>query len=168
MAAVLYTGIASSGFLTFGGHSQSFILKNYSPHDPLATLCRVAIALSTLTIFPIAFIGFRDGALDVMNVPPEQQTSHELNVLTVILLASLTVVATFISDLGVINAFAGGAISTGIVFVFPALMYQKAVDHLSIRASKPGQKREVVFAYGLMVFGVVLGAIGVIEALRDN
>ena len=71
-SSIVYIAIACLGFLTFGGNSSSYILNNYSPHDPLATLCRLAVGISTLTTYPIVFIGCRDGVLDLLDVPPER------------------------------------------------------------------------------------------------
>lgn len=51
-ASVVYIAIACLGYLTFGGNSSSYILNNYSPYDPLATLCRLAVGISTLTTYP--------------------------------------------------------------------------------------------------------------------
>jgi amino acid permease len=62
-SAVINIIIASSGYLTFGGSCDGYILNNYSPQDPLATLSRLAIAVSTLLSYPIAFMGYRDGIL---------------------------------------------------------------------------------------------------------
>lgn len=50
------------------------------------------------------FMGFRDGMLNFLDIPPSRQTSQNLNVFTVILLAILTVTAVFVTDLGLINA----------------------------------------------------------------
>lgn len=51
-SSAVYIAIACLGFLTFGGNSSSYILNNYSPYDPLATLCRLAVGISTLTTYP--------------------------------------------------------------------------------------------------------------------
>ena len=48
ISAVMYVVIASFGYLTFGGNSSGYILNNYSPYDPLATISRLAIGVSTL------------------------------------------------------------------------------------------------------------------------
>lgn len=56
MAAVMYAGLTSFGFLTFGGHSAGFILNNYSPNDPLATTSRMAVAVSTLVAYPVRVV----------------------------------------------------------------------------------------------------------------
>lgn len=53
LSALIYVAIAGAGYLTFGGNSDSYILNNYSPRDPLATACRSLIGISVLTIYPI-------------------------------------------------------------------------------------------------------------------
>lgn len=77
-SSAVYVAIACLGYLTFGGNSSSYILNNYSPYDPLATFCRLAVGISTLTTYPIVFIGCRDGMLDVLNVEAARQTAHNL------------------------------------------------------------------------------------------
>lgn len=176
LSSVLYSTIAVAGFLTFGGHSDSYILNNYSAFDPVATACRLAIAFSTLLTFPLAFIGLRDGVLDIFHLDPQSQSAGNLNAWTVALLTILTVTACFVTDLGVINAITGGFLATAIVFVFPALMYRQAMlkdsnsdtrvgDDLS---SKPFHRRqtESTVALVLMVIGVALGLIGAWVALQ--
>lgn len=167
LSAVVYVAIALAGFLTFGGHSNGYILNNYSPQDPLATLCRVAIAFSTLLSYPLCFIGLRDGVLDILEVPHSKHSSRNLEVLTVVLLSIITLIAIYVTDLGLINTVGGGTFATAIVFVFPAIMYRKAVKDLEDLAA-PGQKREVVVALVLMVFGVVLGIFGVWSAVAGQ
>lgn len=162
LAFVVYTAIASFGFLTFGGNCSSYILNNYSPKDPLATMSRLAVGISTLTSYPIAFIGFRDGMLDVFNVPAEQKTSRNLNVLTLVLLALLTVIATFVTDLGLISAVGGGSLATAVVFVFPAIMYRYATT------TGAAQNREALLASALAILGLILGGIGVWVAIQDD
>jgi len=159
--------IALAGLLTFGGHSDGYILNNYSPHDPLATLCRVAIAFSTLLSYPLCFIGLRDGVLDILEVPHSKHSSRNLEVLTFVLLTIITVIAIYVTDLGLINTVGGGTFATAIVFLFPAIMYQKAVKDLEDSAT-PRQKREVGVSLALMVFGVVLGIVGVWNAVAEQ
>lgn len=186
MSAILYMGIASLGFLTFGGkylrtrgknwlltskcrksshalfhdpaNSNSFILNNYSPNDPLATVSRLAVGLSTLVAYPIVFHGVRDGVLDVFEVPFTEQTPERVNRLTLILLTILTITAVFITDLGLINAVGGGLVGTAIVCVFPTIMFQKAVS-MKLRGYQ-NQQKEVVWAFVLTVIGGIIGIIG--------
>lgn len=156
--------ITSVGFLTFGASSEGFILNNYSTNDPLMSASRVAVALSTLLIYPIAFIGFRDGVMDIFHVPIASQTDSSINLLTVFLLSLLTVTAVFVTDLGLINAVAGGALATCVCIIFPTLMFREAVA----RSGKHEQDREVSIAMVLMVIGSSLGIIGVCEAVMTT
>jgi len=165
LAAMMYIAIAAAGFWTFGGHSLSYILNNYSPNDPLATLSRLCVFLSTLLIYPLAFIGVRDASLDILRVPPHKQTDTFLNVFTIILLSILTVLAVFFDDLGLINAIGGGTFVTALCFVFPALMYRNAVN--SMPSPTRSQQREVVIAMLLMVIGVGLGTLGVYQSIYE-
>ena len=160
-SSVVYIAIACLGFLTFGGNSAPYILNNYSPYDPLATLSRLAVFISTLTTYPIVFIGCRDGMLDMLDVPPERQTSGNLNMLTVIMLAVLTFIAIFVTDLGFINAVGGGSLATIIVFVVPTIMWW-------VLAQEPRGKDEIKdlpLALGLCVCGIFLGVVGVVIEL---
>ena len=138
-------------------NSASFILNNYSPNDPLATVCRLMVGLSTLMAYPIVFHGVRDGVLDVLEVPFHEQTRENLNRLTLLLLTTLTIIAIFVTDLGLINAVGGGLVATAIVFVFPTMMFRAAL--MSIE-DKAGKSFELPLASVLTGFGVLIGIIG--------
>jgi amino acid permease len=160
-SGLLYMVIAGAGFLTFGEHSDGYIINNYSSQDPLITVSRLGIALSTLTIYPVAFVGFRDGVLDCLNIPRVEHTDARLNGMTVILLTLLTVIAIFFSDLGLINAFAGGTLATAVCFVFPAVMYRQTI----IMEQRGKSNLEAQIAMVLMSVGSILGLIGVWQAV---
>lgn len=102
--------------------------------------------------------------MDILNLPEEKQTSANVNILTLVLLATITSLAVVTKDLGMINAVGGGSLATLIVFVFPALMYRAAVDH-QVAPPTRAQRREVTFAMTLMVVGLIMGAIGVVVEL---
>ena len=129
IAGIMYGGIACFGYMTFGGNCSSFILNNYSPYDPLATVSRIAVGLSTLTAHPIVFMGVRDGVFDIFNISlQQQQTNPQLvSTVTLVLLSIVTIISIFIHDLGLINAVGGGLVATAIVFVFPTIMFQSIV-----------------------------------------
>jgi amino acid permease len=111
-SCLIYICMASFGFLTFGVNCDGYILNNYSDFDPLANMCRFAIAFSIVFTYPIVFIGFRDGIFDILPINQSQETSRLLNVLTFILLAIVTVFAVFFDNLGMLNAIGGGTIAT--------------------------------------------------------
>lgn len=116
-----------------------------------------------MTSYPIVFIGFRDGVLDLLDVPPARQTSHSLDMLTVVLLSLLTIVAVFVTDLGLINAVGGGSLATIIVFLVPTFMFYAVAQE---RGS--AQAPDVHLAVALCFFGVVLGVVGVFIAVREG
>lgn len=71
---------------------------------PLATVSRLAVGLSTLVAYPIVFTGF----MDIFEISLADHTGLELNYLTLFLLSLLTIIAVFVTDLGLINAVGGG------------------------------------------------------------
>lgn len=161
LSTAIYLVMATAGFLTFGGNCDSFILNNYSPHDPAAAGGRLAIAISVLLNFPVSFIGFRDAVLDVFKIPVELQTTRNVDVLTVILLTIITIVAAVVSDLGLVNALAGGLFGILIVFVFPTVMFRAVEKNTLMTAKSP----DIGLATGLMVVGVTVGVIGTLVSI---
>ena len=108
--------------------------------------------------------------LDLLMVPMELQTSNNLNVLSVLILATITVIAAFVLDLGLVAAVGGGTLATAVVFIFPALMFRSAVQEEEGEAKEEvsiEQKREVIFCLALMFLGILMGAIGVWLALAS-
>jgi len=165
VSAVIYTLITVFGFLTFGLNCDGFILNNYSTDDALMSICRFAIAFALALTYPLPFIGTRDGILDLFSVPDCKRTASNINILSVLLLALFTLMASYFKNLGMVNAVGGGLLGTAVVFVFPALMYQGVVtEHLGIESTKE-QRHEVIFAIVLMWMGIIMGAIGVLVSL---
>jgi sodium-coupled neutral amino acid transporter 11 len=164
-AAVIYISIAVAGFLTFGSSSSTYILNNYSSDDSLANVSRVGVFFSILLIYPLAFIGVRDGLLDVFQVPLEWQTPRKMNVFTICVLSVLTIFSCLLDDLGLINAIGGGALGTLLCFVFPALMYRKAV--IKSAAEDPAEIRQSRLAMFLMFIGIFLGVVGVYQSIIE-
>jgi len=169
ITAVVYFSIAVVGFATFGTHSDSYILNNYSALDPLATVSRLAIGLCSLVSYPLNFIGVRDSCLDILGIADQVDTNAKLNAFTILLLTLLTVISCFVTDLGLINSVGGGTTVTLVCFVFPALMFQQAVQKHRLplggdsgRNANEQQSWEVSLVMVLMVIGVVLGIVGVI------
>jgi amino acid permease len=174
LSTAIYIVISAAGFWTFGSNSASYILNNYSPDDPLATASRVGVFLSTLLVYPLAFIGVRDGCLDLFQVPMRlhlqtSSTTRNLNMVSVIILTILMILAIFFHDLGLINAVGGGAFATFLCFVFPALMLRQAVQQSPRRDDDVNEEEqhEVWFAMFLMVIGVVLGIVGVWQSIAE-
>jgi hypothetical protein len=126
------------------------------------------------TAYPIVFFGVRDGCLDMFEVPASAQTPSTIRSLTLVLLSMLTVTAVFVTDLGLINAVGGGLVATAIVFVFPTLMFHKAIQKVAGDALGAGgrnlrtESKEVLLAMAMTAVGVVIGVIGAYTAVADG
>ena len=108
VAIGLFATMASLGFLTFGGNASGLILNNYSPKDAWMGMSRIAVALSIVFSYPLAFVGMRDGVLDLLQI--KNRSNRFLNSLTVGLLSGISVLASIIPDVSFVLAFAGYAL----------------------------------------------------------
>jgi uncharacterized membrane protein YiaA len=82
------------------------------------------------------------------------------------MLTLITCSAVFVTDLGMINAVGGGTIAVMMCFVFPAIMFFKAVED-TIGATA-GQVLEGKITMALMVLGTVLGFVGVWQEIASS
>lgn len=80
------------------------------------------------------------------------------------MLSLITVTAMFVSDLGVINSVGGGTIAVLMCFVFPAMMFQRAIQDLEGTSTK-SQRFEVKIVMLLMILGCSMGIVGVATEL---
>lgn len=164
ISILFFIGIAAMGFATFGGSSNGLILNNYSTKDSLMGFSRVAVAFALVFTYPLAFVGCRDGLLEMMQVPKEERTDAKLNNMTYIILGAVTAVALKITDLSFIMSFGGATLGNALIYVYPALMLRSAVKNLGDDATK-AQKMEVYLALTFAVVGIGMGSIGVKQVL---
>lgn len=164
ISVLLFAIVGSLGFLTFGSASSGLILNNYSQKDVLMNLSRVAVAISIVFSFPLAFVGARDGWLDLLKVPVDKRSNSLLNKATFAILSVITLIATQLKELAFIMSFAGATLGNALIYIYPALMFRSAVKNMGEKASK-GLKREVPFAMLSALLGVVMGGIGAKMAL---
>eukprot|EP00804_Cyclotella_cryptica_P021248 CCRYP_001528-RA/>CCRYP_001528-RA protein AED:0.35 eAED:0.35 QI:0/0.5/0.33/1/1/0.66/3/238/203 len=164
ISVLLFALVGSLGFLTFGSASSGLILNNYSTKDILMSLSRVAVAVSIVFSFPLAFVGARDGWLDLLKVPSEKRSNALLNKATFAILSVITLIATQLKELAFIMSFAGATLGNALIYIYPALMFKSAVKKMGEKASK-GLRREVPFALFSALLGLVMGSIGTKMAL---
>jgi len=167
-AAALYITLGVIGYLTFGNHSSGYILNNYSTNDIVATFCRITIALSVLFTYPVVFVGVRDGIIDLFQMPLQYQTNLCLSLISIGLLAVITFFAATFTDLGIVMSLGGATLAITVIFIFPTFMFHAAVRKLGIHRITISQKREVLIADIVMIFGVGIGCIAVYLILSGN
>lgn len=163
VSVAIFALVASLGFLTFGSASSGLILNNYSGKDALMGVCRIAVAVSLIFSFPLAFSGAREGWLDLLKVPQEKRTDSLLNKTTVAILSSITFLATQLKDLAFILSFAGATLGNALIYVYPAFMLRSVIKGKGDKATDL-QKKEVPFAIFSALLGVVMGSIGAKQA----
>ena len=122
------------------------------------------ISYSSHHRYPLAFVGCRDGLLEMMKVPKEERTDAKLNNMTLIILGVVTAVALKVKDLSFIMSFGGATLGNALIYVYPALMFRSAVKNLGDEATK-AQKMEVYLSLAFAVLGIGMGCIGAKMAL---
>lgn len=164
ISSILYIIFGVVGFLTFGDNCSGDMLNNYSTNDILATLCRMAIAFSVLFTYPIVFVGVRDGFIDLLLIPIDQQTNLLHVGITILLLLIITIMATCFQNLGMVTTLSGATLATVLTYVFPTLMYHSTIKNLRSRATIH-QRMEVLIAMIIMCLGITIGFIGIVTTL---
>ena len=153
--------IAAVGFLTFGSASNGLILNNYSSRDSLMSLSRIAVALSLVFSYPLAFVGARDGFIDLLNL---KRSPKSQNILTVSLLSSVTLFALKLPDVAFVMALGGATFGNALIYIFPALMFQGAIRKKADATRL--QKQEVKFSLWTAGVGFTMGILGAKMAIN--
>jgi len=165
LSITLFSLIAGLGFATFGAASSGMILNNYSNRDVFMCISRIAVAISLVFSYPLAFAGCRDGVLDLANISVEKRTNRFLNKVSILILSVITVLALYIRDLSFVLSFGGATLGNALIYVYPALMFRAAVKKMGDKAGA-GLKKEVNFALANALLGVSMGVVGVRMALK--
>lgn len=161
ISVLLYSIISALGFLTFGAASNGLILNNYSTKDVLMSFSRIAVAVSITCSYPLLFVGTRDGVLDLFKVSAEKRSSAMLNKITVGIMAVVTLMASKLTDLGLVASVGGATFGTALVFVYPVIMFRRMLkDRGDLKGNKEG-----TLASAIAILGILMGAIGTKLAL---
>lgn len=153
VSALLFILIAVCGFLTFGVHSQGFILNNYAVSDPLIQASRAALAASIALTFPLPFVGLRDGCLELLGAKSDAFLPVTAGLLLITFLT-----AAVVQDLGLIISVGGGTFSTAVSALFPVWMFRSMPTTTEI---------ESTVAQTAMGTAVMIGVVGVGLSLQS-
>lgn len=165
VSIAFFSAATALGFATFGKSSLGFILSNYSSKDSLIGMSRIAVAFALIFTYPLVFVGCRDGFLSLLKVPQEKQTDSMLNTLTVTLLVLVTIAACTLKDLSFVMSFGGATLGNALIYIFPALMFQKLVKDMGTDAPA-ALKNEIYFSTFSMLLGIGMSIIGTTMALK--
>lgn len=151
------------GFLTFGKHCDGLVLNNYASSDVWMGLSRIAVAVSLVFSYPLAFTGCRDGIMDLTQVPMKRRTPAFLNMVTFTLLGVITFLACSLSDVSFVLAFGGATLGNALTYVYPALMYRAVVK----QQKRKGEDFGVTVSMISAVLGIIMGVVGASMALKS-
>ena len=151
------------GFLTFGKACDGLVLHNYAGTDVWMGLSRIAVAISLVFSYPLAFTGCRDGFLDLAKIPVDKRSSGLLNLVTVGLLGVVTFLACSLTDVSFVLAFGGATLGNLLTYVYPALMYRAVVAQQGRKNERFGVAVSTISA----MLGIAMGFVGATMALRS-
>jgi amino acid permease len=144
--------------------SQSFrfwmtglILNNYSTGDSLMSVARIAVTISIIASYPLIFVGARDGLFDLFKISQDKRTNKLQNKMTFGILGLVTLLASRLTDLGLVASVGGATFGTALVFVYPVIMFLK---------QQKKRTRETIPAALIGVLGLCMGAIGTALSFR--
>jgi amino acid permease len=142
-----------------GGASNGLILNNYSTKDIVASLSRIAVAISITFSYPLIFVGCRDGILDLFGVKADKRDNALLNQVTLAVLGLVTIMASQLTDLGLVASVGGATFGTALVFVYPVIMFLK---------SQTKKTKETAPAIAIGVLGVMMGIVGTVLSFKGQ
>ena len=122
------------------------------------SLSRIAVLLSLVFSYPLAFVGVRDGILDLLQV--KNRPDSLLNSVTVGLLTLITGMAYCLSDLRKLSAFNGATWGNAVIYLLPTYMFVQCA-----KTVKPELKSEVPLVITTGILGLAMGIVGTMKAI---
>lgn len=150
--------IASCGYGTFRGVTQSNLFNAYSPEDNLANITRVFFALVMILTYPMEMYVARHSLHSSIFRSTVTIPNARFIVFTVALWASTVIIGIVVRDLGIVLELFGGMSGSVIGFIGPALLHLKLEDGL-LRDLKNGSREALkIFAPSIFVlcFGLTV------------
>jgi amino acid permease len=166
---ILYMVTMAAGYSTFGDVCNANILLNYHPADALATLGRLATGFSILFGFPLVSSGCREavlGAASSLNWIHAHESHHYHVPLVLGILTLTTVAACTVPDLSLVVGLTGATLGSFIVYVAPALLYQKAVQ-LKQGSHSREYKGAVMKSLLYIPLGLFVASVGVYMTVQQ-
>lgn len=155
-------GTVSLALKLFGSNSQSFALNSFNANDPLAFIARLAFGTSVLASFPLVFLAMRDWFVKRMIPFIPNNTREKVAGLLLLFICGL---ATVVKDLGIVASISGGVLGTSMMFVFPPIMYMRALIKKSKETGAKLDTKTILLNTLLLICGTGLGLFGTISNL---
>ena len=162
--AAIYIGTMLLGLKLFGPYSASFALNSFSINDPLGIIARVAFGSSVLASFPLIFLNARNWFEAVAtNIVPRLAGTEQV---TAILLAIIAVMTSAVTDIGVVGSIAGAVFGSSMMFIFPPIMYMRALVQEANKRREKLPVSKLVLNSILLACGCLLGGYGTYNSVK--
>lgn len=178
IAVVSYIVFSLAGLRRFGAAVDGNLMGMYPPTNAVM-LAWMSLGLSTAMTYPLIFNSWRDSCVGVIcrvagmseEQLPERHVANVHRFVTFFAIPISALVGGCMNDLGMANALAGSVTGGLIAYVFPAVMFYKAVKdqggcHLHIGASKRKFLKACAVAVGLT--GVLFCVVGTTVVLLGH
>jgi len=131
ICAMLYCVVGQAGYETFGALVNSDLLESYRA-SPAVTMARVAVAVVVATSYPLMVVPFRTSLSSILRnqtsypgiaqkVEDGPEKFHWYS--TTVFIGVTTVIAMFVTDLGLVLSIVGSTASTAIAYAIPSWAY---------------------------------------------
>lgn len=197
ISMVVFVGMMFMGYQLFGLSAQPLLLNNFPMwKDPLAILARAATGLAITFAYPLMFAGLKSSLYSMIDgciKPPELPKPPKWNFLASLkpqplqkpvserlpvqlkqrsVLAAVGVITAIAvqcgeEDVSVVLGLVGSVLGCFAAYVLPGML-KIALQKQRTEAGLSNSKLEVVVNHGLVVMGMVFGALGVWVTLKTE
>ncbi|XP_020846510.1 putative sodium-coupled neutral amino acid transporter 11 isoform X2 [Phascolarctos cinereus] len=157
ISAFISVLFATSGYLTFTGHTQGDLFENYCRNDDLVNFGRFCYGITVILTYPIECFVTREVIANVFFGGNLSKISHVL--VTAVIITMATLVSLMVDCLGIVLEFNGVLCATPLIFVIPSACYLKLSEERWIHPDK-------IMASVLLLNGVVVMVVGFVMAVR--
>lgn len=157
IATALFTTFGIAGFARFGNQTMGNVLKSYSADNPMVQVSWLCMMVSTIFVFPHAFLRMRSSWTALVNKPKGLHAQSPIPVTTIALLAMCVYLGVAFDDIAVIKMIKGATLGVSVMFIFPGLV----TLGLPPDAVGTGNRAQLLRTLSvlLIITGVVQGAL---------
>ena len=136
---------------------------SFSPKDPLGTVARFSFGASVLASYPLIFLAMRNWF--VTKATKYAPSIAEVPKISALLLGFIALLTSRFKDIGVVGSISGGILGSSMMFVFPPIMYLRALQKKVKEGGKPAPAWVVMLNTVLLLLGSALGLMGTASSI---
>ncbi|XP_056649951.1 putative sodium-coupled neutral amino acid transporter 11 isoform X1 [Monodelphis domestica] len=147
---------ATSGYLTFTGHTQGDLFENYCRNDSLINFGRFCYGITVILTYPIECFVTREVIANVFFGGNLSKISHVI--VTTVIITMATLVSLMVDCLGIVLEFNGVLCAAPLIFIIPSACYLKLSEERWIHPDK-------IMSSVMLLNGVVVMVVGFVMTI---